>query len=25
MGGEVFLLEKEKMPVDSQIAAVMRF
>jgi hypothetical protein len=25
MGGEVFLLEKEKMPVETQMAAVMRF
>ena len=24
-GGEVFLLEKEKMPAETQIAAVMRF
>jgi hypothetical protein len=25
MGGEVFLLEREEMPVETQIAAVMRF
>jgi len=24
-GGEVFLLEKEKMPAESQLAAIMRF
>jgi hypothetical protein len=24
-GGEVFLLDKEKMPVETQMAAIMRF